>query len=137
MNRRQYLLWGFEIAAPIAAAIWWQWMTLAIWWTSQQSVEARAVALSRLAALVFPAPMLDRITVTVDAAGHINTATAILQAVQSPDFASLRFDAWIYLLLPPALGILFAVAILYAAHRLRTRKGETTHLRGAEIDDRT
>jgi hypothetical protein len=137
MNRRQYLLWGFEIAAPIAALIWWQWMTLAIWWTAQQSIEARAVALARLTKLIFPAPMFDRVTLIVDVQGHINTSPAIIAAVQSPLFASLRFDAWLYLLLPPAIGILAAMAILYTAHRLRTRKGKTEHIRGAEIDDRT
>ncbi len=137
MNRRQYLLWGFEIAAPLAALIWWKWQMLAFFWTAQQSIEARAVALSWLSKLIFPGPMLDRITLTVDLQGHINTARAILQAVQLPAFASLRFDAGLYLLLPPAIGLLFAGVILYTAHRLRSRKGKAEHVRGAEIDDRT
>lgn len=137
MNRRQYIQWAAEIAALVAGLIYWQWQALALFMSELERVQARAVALSHLLSWLLPAPMLDRITLVVDTAGHINTPEAILQAVQAPEFASLRFGSWIYLLLPPSLGILAAVAILYTAHRLRARKGKTEHVRGAEIDDRT
>ena len=137
-NRRQYLSWGFEIAAAVAAAIWWQWPLLAFFWTAQQSIEARAVALARIASLFLPSPMLQRATIQVDAAGHVSTAPAILAVASAPDFASLRLDAWVYLLLPPACGIVSAAVILYIAHRLRTaRQRRAEHVRGAQIDDRT
>jgi len=137
-NRRQYLSWGFEIAAAVAAAIWWQWPLLAFFWTAQQSIEARAVALARIASLFLPSPMLQRATIQVDAAGHVSTAPAILSAAAGPGFADLRFDAWVYLLLPPLAGILFAAVILYLAHIWRAvRKRRAEHVRGAQIDDRT
>jgi len=137
-NRRQYLLWGFELAAGVSALIWWQWPVLAIWWTAQQSIEARAVALARIASLFLPEPMLQHATIRVDTLGHVSTAPAILSAAAGPGFADLRFDAWVYLLLPPLAGILFAAVILYLAHIWRAvRKRRAEHVRGAQIDDRT
>lgn len=138
MNRRTYIQWAFEIAAAVSALIWWKWMALAVWWTPQESIEARAVGVARLAGLVFPAPMLNRMQIVVDTAGHVNTAAAILDAIQAPAYANLRLDAWIYLCTPPLAGLVATICLLYLAHVLRTRKDRRAeHVRGAEIDDRT
>ncbi len=137
MNRRQYLQWGWESAAGVAALIWWQWQTLAVWMPPVERVGARAVALARLARLVFPPPMLGRMHVAVDMQGHVSTIAAILQVIQSPRYSALRFDGWLYLTLPPAVGILAAVVLLMLAARLRKAKERQEHVRGAGIDDCT
>ena len=43
-------------------------------------VRARAVALAKVASLFLPSQMLERVTIQVALAGHVNTATAILAA---------------------------------------------------------
>ena len=138
MNRRQYIQWVFEITAATSALIWWKWSAIIFWWTPQQSIEARAIALARIAALFLPGPMLDRASVAVDPAGRTAPAAAILSVVSAPGFSSLRLDSWIYLCTPPAIGLLAAIGILYSAHRLRVaRDRKHKHVRGAEIDDQT
>lgn len=138
--RRQYVQWAFEIATAVAALIWWKWSVLAIWWTPQESIEARAVALARLAGMVFPSEMLQRMTVIVDMQGHVSTIAAILDTIRyhGAAYAALRADAWAYLLLPPAVGLLSAVILLYAGHRIRAaRELRARHVRGAKVDDCT
>ncbi len=138
MNRRQYIQWAFEISAAAAVLIWWKWPSIIFWWTPQQSIEARAIALARIAALFLPGPMLDRASIAVDPVGRTAPATAILSTVSAPGFYSLRLDSWIYLCTPPAIGLLAAIGILYLAHRLRSRAARKhKHVRGAEIDDQT
>ncbi len=136
-NRRTYIQWTWEIAAGVAALLWWQWQAWAVWMSPAERVEARAVALARLAGMVFPSEMLQRMTVIVDMHGHVSTIAAILDAIQSPQYAALRLDGWLYLCLPPTVGILAAVAVLVAAARLRKAKEGQEHIRGAEVDDQT
>ena len=138
MNRRQYIQWAFEIAAATSALIWWKWPAIIFWWTPQQSIESRAIALARIAALFLPGPMLDRASIAVDSAGRTAPATAILSTVSAQGFSSLRLDSWIYLCTPPAIGLLAAITLLYTTNHIRTREARRAeHIRGSEIDDQT